>query len=320
MIDTHNPDKKVYKINGYEISFFEKNGSLEPYYKIISKMISLRLEGNFFDEKFVLMPNIRMLFVNSYNSYHLVLSKNIISFSSCSINVKFLPKNLIFLKLNRTCDTAKLEINKNMKYVLLDNVYHLIIKSNKNMIQYDCINSSDYLNMINKKLLYLQLGDNRNGKHIDLPKKLISLVLNKSFNKPIILTSYIKCLFVKPSFNKHIFLEYPVNILKIQNDNHSIIENIPNGMNERFVELCVKNTQITNNMPNDVGKKYKPNYIAYFNNIPYIPLNYGCIDNFQNLIPNEKIRVSQIYSQLVSTNHQTINDLSQSYHSVIYTL
>lgn len=292
-------DNAVYEINGHAIYFSPKfNDSLEPYYEIICKMSCLRLEGHF-NKKFILMPNIKILFLNCRIANHLTLTKNIVSISTtCEIKCN-LPINLIFFSQRSTCTKLKINVSKNTKYVFLWYTSQYITKLNKNMIQYNSTNHLDSLNVVNKKMRHLCLN-NGNNEQIDLPKNLITLELDSNFNKRIILTPHIKMFVIKSRLEQRILLEHSIDVLKIHNGETTIIENIPNSKNKRFLEIFVVNKSITNNTPNDVEKQYR-NCDVYLNNIIHTSLTYGCDDDFKNIIlmSNERNRNKQIYLQLV---------------------
>lgn len=297
-------DDAVCKITGRSIIFFECfTHTLKKYYWIISQMISLELK-NGFDSTFILMPNIKMLTIYSNitgtgDKCHLKkLTKNIVCFTSnCDFEDIVLPKNMIFLKMIYA-EIKIMRMNKNMKYVFLEHSSVHTIKPNKNMVQYYCNNCCRYLSAINKKMLYLRMNIiMTNDKQIDLPKKLISLIINNTFNdhnKPFILTPYIRCLNVGSDYDKHIILGYSLNILRIVNwkNFYYMIDNIPNSANKQLIKL-VANSHEINNMPNDVSK------INLNTNVICAHVYSCCNGNFQNVEPDSKIHVSQIYSHLV---------------------
>lgn len=308
--ENQNQDQNVYEITGRSIIFSKKfNQSLKPYYKIISQMISLKLEGEF-SQELILMPNIKILFCGCYLTNVLTLTKNIVCLTTIFNPNKVLPKNMIFLDIKRiNCmDITEIKINKYMKYLFLSNAVQHITKLNKNMVKYYCdsflIKNCLDTDIINFKMqhLYLERGYNR---QVQLPKKLITLSVCGKFNGQIILTPYIKYLMINSNSERSVILEHPLNMLSISNEDWKTIENIPNGVNKLNIKLSISNMHAINNMPNDLGfllsskKVYLGN--IHIKNI----LKYGYDNNFpdQNSESDRENYITQIYLHLVQTTN-----------------
>lgn len=296
-----------YEIYGkHTIIFFRKfNQSLEPYYWIISQLISLILKGDF-NQTFVLMPNIKILEFDCFIVHGLELTKNIRCLTSMTVIKNILPKNMIFLKLTRINIVKIIEMNKNIKYLFLNNSYQHITKLGKNIVQYNCDGFFESLDVINKKMRHLYVSK-QYCSYIVLPKKLISLTIYCSFDKPIVLTPHLKYLTVKSRFKQHILLEYPISVLRFHDldvcnnfNNSKIVENIPNHANNKFIGLLSGSTHVLNNMPNNVGplrlcktgRKKEDQYMVY---------SYGDMKNFRNIVPIDTWHVSQISYHLITS-------------------
>lgn len=288
-----------YFMYGSTISFNKKfNQPLEPYYQIINRMIFLEL-GHYFNQIFVLMPNIKILHVGDQFVQKLTLGKNIMCLT-CSYQVfDIFPKNMILFKIcwNGSNVKANAKMNKNMKYMFVDCQYKPVAILNKNMVHYENFDQFPGFDMINKKMLHLRLKIFR--KCVELPKKLASLLVDIVF-KPIVLTPYIKHLIVSSKFKQHMILEYPVKILKIYNQrvDNRIIDNIPNNKEKHAITLIVDGTRFVRNMPNDVGNENLGKDVLSLKGNPVVVVEYGPNDKFSKT-RNATCYINEIYSCLV---------------------
>lgn len=292
-----------YSTHGKKITFNKNfNEPSEPYYKIISQMIFLELGRKFYlNQTFVLMPNIKMLTINSIIAQKLRLTKNIVFLKCCCVISGFFPKNIIYIDLfiesNGNYETPiKVEINKNMKYIFMKRSHHPI-KMPKNVSH--CAGTKTFSNLINKNMLHLCVNTNQN---IKLPKKLMSLVLKFDLQSSIILTPYIRRLVIGLQFKKHIVFEYPIETLRIYNciTDKQIMDNMPNDKGARYISLMVNNVCSIRNMPNDVGNFCLGKDVITHKGVLMNVVEYGTCNKPSSTL-KQVHHVDRIYAQLVQS-------------------
>lgn len=143
-----------------------------------------------------------------------------------------------------TCYEHRVQLSSRLKQVLMSETYNSFVKIPKTVkIYYHGLNNS-YTCIPSKNLSEFFIGHKYNAV-IDLPKKLEHFLFSRGYGQKIILPAHIKGIVIIPHSSvsqKQIRIILTENMQTIKNhkNNHFIMDNLPECLNERVY----KNTEL----------------------------------------------------------------------------